>query len=95
MVVQLWWQPCCARDVEVFFKLLKSNFKFSNLKEHHKTNTINKYNKLYYSILIIIYISLMINKINDKYNKSIDKNKNNQIIKRKIIITLKQIKAYC
>ena len=37
----------------------------------------------------------MINKINDKYNKSIDKNKNNQIRKRKIIITLKQIKAYC
>ena len=35
----LLWQPYCARDVEVFLKLLKSNFKFSNLKDHHKTNT--------------------------------------------------------
>ena len=60
-------------SIEVFFKLLKSNFKFSNLKEHHKNKTINEYNKLYYSILIIIYISLMIDKINDKYNKLIDK----------------------
>ena len=58
-------------SIEVFFKLLKSNFKFSNLKEHHKNNTPNEYNKLYYSILIIIYISLMIDKINDKYNKKI------------------------
>ena len=83
MVVHLWWQPCCARDVQMFLKLLKSNFKFSNLKENHKTNTINEYNKLYYSILIIIYISLMIDKINDKYNKSIDKNKKQSDKKKK------------
>jgi len=64
-------------SIEVFFKLLKSNFKFSNLKEHNKKNTINEYNKLYYSILIIIYISHMIDKINDKYNKN-NKNINNK-----------------
>ena len=65
-------------SIEVFFKLLKSNFKFSNLKEHNKTKTINEYNKLYYSILIIIYISSMIEKINDKYNKSINKKEVNK-----------------
>jgi hypothetical protein len=70
-------------SIEVFFKLLKSNFKFSNLKEHHKTETINEYNKLYYSILIIIYISLMIDKINDKYNKSIDKKSKKKSDKKK------------
>lgn len=75
-------QPGYARDIEVFFKLLKSNFKFSNLKEHHKNNTSNEYNKLYYSILIIIYISLMIDKINDKYNKKITKTTNNKVKKK-------------
>jgi hypothetical protein len=76
----------------VFFKLFKSNFKFSNLKEHNKANIINEYNKLYYTILMIIYISLMVEKINDKYNKSIDKkqtNKKKLIKKRKIIIMFK------
>ena len=50
MVVNRRLQPCYARDIEVFFKLLKSKFKFSNLKEHNKNNTPNEYNKLYYSI---------------------------------------------
>ena len=63
-------------DIEVFFKFLKSNFKFSKLIEHNKKNTINEYNKLYYSILIIIYITTMIDKINDKYNKIISKKEN-------------------
>ena len=31
-------------DVEVFFKLLKSNFKFANLREHNK-NTVELYKK--------------------------------------------------
>ena len=75
-------------SIEVFFKLLKSNFKFSNLKENNKINTINEYNKLYYSILIIIYISHMIDKINDKYNYK-NKNKNNYSIKtnKSLLIT--------
>ncbi len=30
-------QPWFAKDIEVFFKLLKSNFKFSNLKENNKS----------------------------------------------------------
>ena len=80
-------------DVEVFFKLLKSNFKFSNLKEHHKTKTINEYNKLYYSILIIIYISLMIDKINNKYNKSIDKSKKQSNKKNKNNYNIKTNKS--
>ena len=78
MVVNRRLQPCYARDIEVFFKLLKSKFKFSNLKEHNKNNTPNEYNKLYYSILIIIYISSIIDKINDKYIK-----KTNETLKEK------------
>jgi len=70
-------------DIEVFFKLLKSNFKFSDLKEHHKNNTHYEYSKLYYSILIIIYISLMIDKINDKYNNKITKSLKNNKVKKK------------
>ena len=61
-------------NIEVFFKLLKSNFKFKNLVEHCAINTKNKtaqtideYNKLYYSILIIIYIALMVDKINSDF----------------------------
>ena len=69
------------RSIEVFFKLLKSNFKFSNLKEHNKTKTISEYNKLYYSILIIIYISSMVEKINNKYNKLVNKKQSNKNLK--------------
>lgn len=72
-------------SIEVFFKLLKTNFKFSCLKEHNKNNTVVEYNKLYYSILTIIYISTMIEKINDKYNRLIDKqtaNKNKKSNKK-------------
>ena len=72
-------------SIEVFFKLLKTNFKFSCLKEHNKNNTVVEYNKLYYSTLTIIYISTMIEKINDKYNRLIDKqtaNKNKKSNKK-------------
>ena len=83
-------------NIEVFFKLLKSNFKFSNLKEHHKNNTSNEYEKLYYSILIIIYISTMIDKINEKYNKSVkikkNKSKNNYNIKTNKSVLINGIK---
>ncbi len=72
-------------SIEIFFKLIKSNFKFSNLKEHLENRTYEQYNKLYYSILIIVYISSFIEKINDKYNGSVknkSKNKKNKKNKR-------------
>ena len=56
-------------DIEVFFKFIKYNFKFSRLDEHNNKNTKNEYIKMYYSMLIIIYISMMVNKINNDYIK--------------------------
>ena len=84
-------------NIEVFFKLLKSNFKFKNLVEHCAINTKNKtaqtideYNKLYYSILIIIYIALMVDKINSDFIKETPlikpKNKKNKKNKKISII---------
>jgi len=84
-------------DIEVFFKFLKSNFKFSNLREHNndKNRNVEQYNKLYYLILIIIYISTMIDKINNKYNKQIDKkdNKKNNKNKKKNNYNIKTNKS--
>ena len=66
--------------VEIFFKLLKSNFKFANLKEHNK-NTIIQYKKKYIIILINIYISQITELI---YKNSIQKiNKKNEQEKNK------------
>ena len=75
-------------DIEVFFKFIKYNFKFSRLDEHNKKNTKDEYVKMYYSMLIIIYISMMIDKVNENYIEKIkaksklklktkSKNKNN------------------
>ena len=69
--------------IEVFFKLLKSNFKFADLKEHNK-NIVNEYKKKYIIILINIYITHLIEliyknsikKINKKNNKNNKNNKN-------------------
>ena len=52
-------------DIEVFFKFIKSNFKFSNLKEHNK-KTLNQYKKMYYMILTLTYISRMIENVYEK-----------------------------
>lgn len=68
MVVQRSWQPCYARDIEVFFKLLKSNFKFACLREHNK-NTIEQYKKKYLVILINLYLIRLIECVYDKYDK--------------------------
>jgi hypothetical protein len=84
-------------DVEVFFKLLKSNFKFSNLKEHTK-NTLNQYKKSYYIILILIHVMRLIEivydkSINDlnnhKFNK---KNKNKYVVKHNNKLMIKGLK---
>jgi hypothetical protein len=53
-------------DIEIFFKLLKSNFKFSILTEHNN-NTIKQYKKKYLIILINLHILRLIEFINDKY----------------------------
>ena len=60
-------------DIEVFFKLLKSNFKFACLKEHNN-NTIEQYKKKYVIILINLYLIRLIECVYDNNNK---KNKNN------------------
>lgn len=73
-------------SVEVFFKILKSNFKFSNLT-NHTDNTKTQYEKQNYIILIQYYIIRIIENI---HNKNIDelnkhkfkaKNKNKYVVK--------------
>lgn len=60
-------------DVEVFFKLIKANFKFALLREHNK-NTLEKYKKKYIIILIYLYIIRLIEFVNSKHEKKINKN---------------------
>jgi hypothetical protein len=73
-------------DVEVFFKFLKSNFKFSNLKEHTE-KTVVQHKKKYFIILIQIYIAKLIEVIYEKNTKKLNnhtfntKNKNKYVIK--------------
>ena len=67
-------------DIEEYFKLIKSNFKFSIMKEHNK-NTIDTYKKTYniikiYSVLEKIFESICENiteNYNNKYNVKINK----------------------
>lgn len=49
-------------DVEVFFKLLKYNFKFELLKEHNQEESTEQYKKLYMVNLIVIYLGKIIEK---------------------------------
>lgn len=49
-------------DVEVFFKLLKYNFKFELLKEHNQEESTDQYKKLYMVNLIVIYLGKIIEK---------------------------------
>jgi hypothetical protein len=80
-------------DIEVFFKLLKYNFKFETLKEHNTKNSnkeinlknsTNEYRKLYMVNLIVICLSKIIEKTHF-YNNNIPKDKikieNNKEIK--------------
>jgi hypothetical protein len=59
--------------VEEFFKLIKSNFNFSNMKEHN-TNTEITYMKSYYVIQIICILEGILEKI---FIDHIDKSKQN------------------
>lgn len=96
-------------DIEVFFKLVKSNFKFSYLTEHNK-RTNECYAKTY-TIIIIYFLleklfeSIIIkpkqdNKYNIKYNKTLALNGIKQLIPHiirtdlTINMVLNYIKAY-
>ena len=61
-------------NVEVFFKLLKSNFKFACLREHNE-NTIEQYKKKYLIILIELYLIRLIEYVYDKHHKKNNENK--------------------
>lgn len=75
---------CMRWDVEVFFKLVKSNFNFARLREHN-FNTMEQYKKKYLIILINLYLVRLIECVYDKYNinkkKTKVKNKYNYNIK--------------
>lgn len=71
--------------IEVFFKLIKSNFKFSYLKEHTK-KTLIQYKKNYLIVMIEIYIVRLIELIYNKNNDDLNKHKFNKKNKNKYII---------
>lgn len=71
-------------DIEVFFKLLKYNFKFEILKEHNSNNSTEEYKKLYMVNLIVIYLAKIIEKTysnNNKIKKDIIKKEKGKNIK--------------
>lgn len=73
-------------NVEVFFKLLKYNFKFEHLKEHNNKQNNDTYVKLYLVNLIIVYLAKIIEKshfYNNYIKTEVTKEKNNKIIKYK------------
>ena len=77
----------CERwSIEVFFKFLKSNFKFSNLTEHTE-KTLSQYNKQYHIIMTEIYMIRLIEMIYEKNKQKIknykfeEKNKNKYKVK--------------
>lgn len=71
-------------SIEIFFKLLKKNFKFEKLIEYNKQKDNEPYKKLYICNLIIIYLSDIIEKIanlnkKEKFLKTNKPNKSNII----------------
>ena len=71
-------------DIEVFFKLLKYNFKFEILKEHNQTQSTEQYKKLYMVNLIAIYLGKIIEKTyyyNNEIKKDYVKKEKNKLIK--------------
>ena len=61
-------------SVELFFKLLKYNFKFEHLKEHNGDKNYDKYKKLYLINMIIIYIAKIIEKVHLNNDVNIQQN---------------------
>lgn len=72
-------------NIEVFFKLLKSNFKFANLREHNK-NTLVQHKKKYMIIMIEIYITRLIEIVYEKTAKKINDNKFKKNNKHKYVV---------
>ena len=61
-------------DIEIFFKLIKSNLKFQHVKESDD----DQIQKLYICDMIIIYISRLIDKYNENKNKIYEPSRNNK-----------------
>ena len=61
-------------DIEVFFKLLKTNFKFALLREHNK-KTLEQYKKKYLIILINLHLIRLIEFVYSKHQTKNNKNK--------------------
>jgi hypothetical protein len=77
--------------VEEFFKLIKSNFNFSNLKNHHIDSKIC-HQKSYYVIQIVCLINQIIeNIITDHLNKHNNEKYNVKINKSSLISGMKRI----
>ena len=71
-------------SIEIFFKLLKYNFKFEHLIEHNKKQNYDQYKKLYLVNLSIIYLSKIFDKTyyyNNKVKKDYIKKEKNKNIK--------------
>jgi len=73
-------------SVETFFKLLKLNFKFSNLICHNKNKTKNQYDKQNYIILIQFYIMRIIENIYNKNINDLNKHKFSVDNKKKYVV---------
>jgi Transposase DDE domain len=79
-------------DVEVFFKLVKYNFKFEHLLEHNSSFTNDDYKKLYLVNLTIIYLAKIIEKTHF-YNNSIKKEVIKKINNKDVIYSNKPNKS--
>ena len=84
-------------SIEVFFKILKLNFKFTNMN-YHNVNSKTQYEKQYFIILIQYYIiriieNIYLKNLNDlnkhKFNKN---NKNKYVMKHNKSLMIKGLK---
>jgi len=70
--------------IEIFFKLLKYNFKFEHLIEHNNKHNFEQYKKIYLVNLTIIYLAKIIEKTylyNNNIKKDYEKKENKKIVK--------------
>ena len=70
-------------SIEIFFKLLKYNFKFEHLIEHNKNKDYEQYRKLYLVNLTLIYLSKIVEKTyfyNNNIKKDYKEYINNKVI---------------
>ena len=72
-------------SIEVFFKILKLNFKFTNMN-YHNVNSKTQYEKQYFIILIQYYITRIIENIYLKNLNNLNKHKFNKNNKNKYVM---------